>query len=690
MLTKLLKKSGLKTDSLCYRAVTKSIDALTICGDNGTSLIYSQTIAVSFIIHQSGSLSKIQMLGITSLIIWTLLPVFTLYMCGLVYLTDLENKVEGGSPAFLLLIKQLQMRGVTISTGLTSIVLIMMALTIPDFWLTAAISFLAAFGGLKVAIEGLPQTVVIICACVTAWWFFSYLMPKGIGKINKLFGPITLGWFLLVAGFSLYSILLNPSSLQAFNIVFALRLLQSLSFGHLLSLFGVLILIITGWEAAQLDRKDYLLKGEGALAVLPIQIAFGLNTITTVLSVLAQCSFVLSLIDGSRTLSGIVSNNQVVTIAKELPNLFFGSMPSWAVLPMVIYAVVEVIIAATATTLGAQNLFAELNGLGYWYRMPRTFTNLENSHEFYIKPICESLKWGCIALILWAQSDENLASAYGTSVVAGMFVGSFLAWYLAPFVVEFSGLADRFKPIAKLGTRSFFGFFVLLFIPYLLGGLSKIFEGSWVTLTGAFVFFVFLNSYQWGEIQVNRELNKSRKTISELYREYEGKCSDRIGILLTKPGDQLDEGSDLVPAFLVQYARLHDVIPHQLVSLTLRIDPATPTISSGRFKLSEHNIDGHTVFHIDAVYGWADQINIYDPLWYASKKLTKQGIFLMRKQLILTSEVHLVSRKRTNIINKIRFLVYKLIRTNLSQPFHYWVGITSKANVVRVDISSKI
>jgi K+ transporter len=690
MITKLLRKSGIKPDSLFYRTTTKSIDALTICGDNGTSLIYSQTIAVSFIIHQSGSLTQSQMLGITSLIIWTLLPVFTLYMCGLVYLTDLENKVEGGSPAFLLLIKQLKKRGVSISTGLTSVVLVMMALTIPDFWLTAAISFLAAFGGLKVAIEGLPQIVVIVCACITAWWFFGYLMPKGIEKINSYFGPITLGWFVLVGAFSIYNIILNPECIQAFNISFAIRLLQSLSFGHLLSLFGVLILIITGWEAAQLDRKDYLLSGETTLAVLPIQVAFGLNTIITVLSVLAQCSFVLSLIEGSRYLVEISTNNQAITVVKDLPNLFFGSMPSWAVFPMVIYAVVEVVIAATATTLGAQNLFAELNGLGYWYRMPRVFTNHENSHEFYVKPICESLKWGCIALIIWAQSDEHLANAYGTSVVAGMFVGSFLAWYLAPFVVDFSNIPQRLKPITKLGVRCFFGFFVILFIPYLLGGLSKIFEGSWITLTGAFVFFVFLNSYQWGEKQVNRELNKSRKTLSELYQEYEGKYSDRIGILLTKPGDQLDEGSDLVPAFLVQYAKLHDVVPHQLVSLTLRIDPTKPTIGSGRFTLSEHNIDEHTVFHIDAIYGWADKINIYDPLWYASKKLTKQGIYLMRKQLILTSEVHLISRKRTNLINKIRFWVYRLIRTNLAQPFHYWVGITSKANVVRVDISSKI
>jgi KUP system potassium uptake protein len=688
----LLCHIGIDKDSLSFKALKKGIEALTICGDNGTSLIYSVTIATSFIIHHKGSLNSEQMLGVTSLIIWTLLPVFVLYMFGLVYLTDLEHKVEGGSPAFLLLIRQLKSRGVAISTIFTTIVLVMIALTVPDFWLTAAISFLAAFGGLKIIYPELPQYYVVILGCITSWMFFSYLMPKGIGKINKLFGPITLLWFVLVGAFGIIGIASNTDCFQAFNLVYGIKLLQSLPLIEVLSFFGVLILIITGWEAAQLDRKDYLLNVEGPKAVLPIQLAFGFNTIATLISVLAQCSFVLNLINNSDTLIGVTTDGIALKITGEMPNLFFGSLPAFFVAPMVAYAVVEVIIAATATTLGGQNLFAELNSFGYWYRMPRIFTNLENSHEFYVKPICESLKWGCIALMVWAQSDEKLANAYGTSVVCGMFVGTFLAFNLAPHFIQFSNTKAKYKPFFKMVTRIFFFFFVLMFIPYLLGGLAKVSEGSWVTLTGAATFFLFLNSYQWGEQKVNQMLVSSKITLSELYATYNTSCSNKIGILLTKPGDKLDEGSDLVPAFLVQYARTHGVVPAELITVSIKLDPTQATKKSGRYKLNKHQVGEHIIYSLDIVLGWADNVNIYTALKYADNKLKTDGepLDLIQDGIIIAGEVEIQSRTRTTAINRIRYWVYNLIRTNLAQPFYYWAGIKSKSNIVRVTLPTKI
>jgi KUP system potassium uptake protein len=678
---------------LLNRAWSQAVNAMTICGDNGTSLLYSTTIAVSYIIHHKGSINATQMLGVTSLIVWTLLPVFVLYMFGLLYLTDLEHKVEGGSPAFLLLIRQLKKRGVTISAIFTTIVLVMIALTVPDFWLTAAISFLAAFSGIKNIYPGLGQVWIVIFACITSWVFFSYLMPKGIGKINKLFGPITLVWFILVGSFGILGILSNPASLQAFNPAFGISLLQSLPISNVLGIFGVLILIITGWEAAQLDRKDYLLPDGGLKAVLPIQIAFGVNTIATLLSVFAQCSFVLNLIDGTQKLEGVTgAADAITTTHSEIPNLFFGSLPQWTLVPMVIYAVVEVIIAATATTLGGQNLFAELNSFGYWFRMPRTFTNLQNHHEFYVKPICQSLNLGCIALMIWAQTEEKLANAYGTSVVCGMFVGSFLALNLAPYFIQYTSEIDRrFKPLLKIVSRIFFLFFVIMFIPYLLGGLSKILEGSWITLTGAAIFFVFLSSYQWGEEKVNKTLMASQVTLSELYQEYDLKCSDKIGVLLTRPGEQLATGSNLVPAFLVQYARKHGVLPYQLISLTINTDSNIATKKDNRFKLHKYTIDNHTIYHLEVVLGWADKVNVYQAIQYADHKLQKEeGIDLFNNYILITGEVDIQSRSRTNNVDKIRFWVYNLIRTNLAQPFYYWAGVKSKSDVVRVGMTTKI
>ncbi|MBC7471923.1 MAG: hypothetical protein H7196_01495 [candidate division SR1 bacterium] len=129
-------------------------------------------------------------------------------------------------------------------------------------------------------------------------------------------------------------------------------------------LFRTLILIITGWEEVQPDRKDHMLDISGSRAVLPIQIAFSVNIITNILSVLAQCSFTLQLAVGIKIIHGIIRNplTNPFTIEKNLLNKFFGALPSQQIIFfMVAYALVGVIIA---TILGAQNIFAELHGLG--------------------------------------------------------------------------------------------------------------------------------------------------------------------------------------------------------------------------------------------------------------------------------------------------------------------------------------
>jgi KUP system potassium uptake protein len=689
LISNILSSLGVKPITLTHETITGSINALTICGDIGTSCIYASTIASGIVLRHFGSLNQPQILGITSLLIWTTIPVFVLYMFGLVYLTDLEEKVEGGSPAFYLLIRQLKKKPIAISTFLTTAVLMMMALTIPDFWLTGAISLLAAFGGLKILMPDLPQYFVWVPACIVAFWFFGPLMSKGIGKINTYFGPITLVWFILISLFSVIAITKNPDSLAAFNLSYGFSLIQSMPVMVTISLFGALVLIITGWEAAQLDRKDYLLHGvKGARTVLPIQIAFSINTVTNLLSVLAQCSFALQLAAGTQIFQGVHSNTiaKSFTVDHELPNLFFGSLPSQPiVLFMVCYAVIEVIIAATATTLGAQNLFAELHGLGLWFRMPRIFTSKTNKHEFYVKPICESLKWGCIALIIWAQTDEHLASAYGTSVICGMFVGSFLASQLAPYVISELNINETHKRWIKSCTTLFFGFFVIFLIPYLLGGLSKIAEGSWMTLLGAAIFYLILDSYRWGERRVSAVLSEQTVTIAELYQTYD--VSPRTGILLVKPeGKEVNEENQ-APVFLQKYVHKHGVIPEKLVCINIVIDTIANNDTVNRFSLKKITYSNHEIISIIAKYGWADKININDAMDYASEQIGKD---LSENSIFITSKVYLESRRRTSWYRWLKYQVYKAIRTNFSQPFHEWVGLTNPDDVVKVNFATEI
>ncbi|MBC7471924.1 MAG: KUP/HAK/KT family potassium transporter [candidate division SR1 bacterium] len=88
--------------------------------------------------------------------------------------------------------------------------------------------------------------------------------------------------------------------------------------------------------------------------------------------------------------------------------------------------------------------------------MPRIFTSKTNKYEFYVRSICNSLVIGYALLIILVQTDEKLASAYGTSIICSMFVGSFLASQLVPYVIKELNIQSSYKRFLKKAAAIFF------------------------------------------------------------------------------------------------------------------------------------------------------------------------------------------------------------------------------------------
>ena len=89
------------------------------------------------------------------------------------------------------------------------------ALLYGDGMLTPAISVLSAVEGLEVLQPSLHSFVVPLTVAIIVGLFL--FQRKGTAGVGKLFGPVTLLWFLALAALGVHGILMAPEILAALN-----------------------------------------------------------------------------------------------------------------------------------------------------------------------------------------------------------------------------------------------------------------------------------------------------------------------------------------------------------------------------------------------------------------------------------------------------------------------------------------
>src|SRR3954469_15274285 len=162
-----------------------------VYGDIGTSPLYAFKQAVS----ADETLSPSAVLGIVSLIFWALLLVVSLKYAILILRAD--NHGEGGIVALLALLDVRHAHAGSWRRSLLTIGLIGAALLYGDGVITPAISVLSAVEGLKIDAPRLAPLVVPASLVILAALFL--MQRKGTGFIGKIFGPVMLLWFVVLA-----------------------------------------------------------------------------------------------------------------------------------------------------------------------------------------------------------------------------------------------------------------------------------------------------------------------------------------------------------------------------------------------------------------------------------------------------------------------------------------------------------
>jgi len=243
--------SSLKKPAL----LVASIGALgVVFGDIGTSPLYT----FKTVLDMTGGNNAHTILGVISLLIWTLIIVTTVKYAG--FAMRFDNDGEGGILALMALLgAKRQGRPLLIAAGLFGA-----ALIYGDGAITPAISVLSALEGLNIVAPSL-QPYVLPLAVIILLALFA-LQPVGTAKIGRAFGPIMLLWFVTMALLGLWGIARHPSILWALNPYYGLNYLLHSGGGGFLVLGGV-FLCVTGAEALYADMGHF---GAG-----PIKMAWG-------------------------------------------------------------------------------------------------------------------------------------------------------------------------------------------------------------------------------------------------------------------------------------------------------------------------------------------------------------------------------------------------------------------------------
>jgi KUP system potassium uptake protein len=181
-----------------------------IYGDIGTSPLYVFNAIVN-----SKEISELLIVGGLSCIIWTLTLQTTIKYVILTLRAD--NKGEGGIFSLYTLVRR-QKRWLVIPAMIGGAALMADGMITPPISVTSAIEGLKQIDAFKHIEQG---TIIYIVLAILLFLFF--LQQFGTASIGKLFGPIMMIWFSMLAVFGLIHLTDDWEIFRAFNPYYAFK-----------------------------------------------------------------------------------------------------------------------------------------------------------------------------------------------------------------------------------------------------------------------------------------------------------------------------------------------------------------------------------------------------------------------------------------------------------------------------------
>ncbi|HSI95239.1 MAG TPA: KUP/HAK/KT family potassium transporter, partial [Methylophilaceae bacterium] len=410
-----------------------------IFGDIGTSPLY--TMKEVFASHHPLPVTPENVLGVLSLILWSLIMVITVKY--VIFVMRADNRGEGGIMALIALATQ------QAGDDKRKLRFIMLAgivgacMFFADGMITPAISVLSAVEGLEVAAPKLHTWIIPIT--LTVLFVLFSVQRHGTATVGKLFGPIMLLWFGTLATLGVMNILHDPDVLRAVNPMYAVHFFTD---NHWLAFvaLGAVVLAVTGGETLYADM--------GHFGRVPIRIAwFGLVLPSLVLNYFGQGALLL--------------HNPAA-----VKNPFYLLAPEWVLYPLIALATLATVIASQAVISGTFSVSRQALQLGYMPRTQIQHTSESEAGQIYLPRLNWALMVAVMTLVIGFGSSSNLAAAYGIAVTGDMVITTLLA------AMVFHGVWKWSWPL----TLAIAGIFLAIDLAFFGANILKIPAGGWFPL----------------------------------------------------------------------------------------------------------------------------------------------------------------------------------------------------------------
>jgi len=496
-----------------------------VYGDIGTSPLYAFRESLAAASGHGNAPDPAVVLGILSLVLWSLFIIVTLKYVMLVLRAD--NQGEGGILSLMALAQNAVGKNSAIRYGawISTLGMTGAALFYGDALITPAISVLSAMEGLKLVTPHFTPYILPLSLAIIIGLFV--VQRRGTAKVAVFFGPIMALWFLVLAVGGLMHIQDSPEVWRAFNPYYGMHFLMHHGYAALITL-GAVVLSITGAEALYADM--------GHFGRRPMRLAWIWFVMPALmLNYLGQAALVLS-------------------HPEAAGNSFYLLYPETMLLPMVILAGMATVIASQAVITGAFSLTHQAIQLGLLPRFHVQYTSEKQAGQIYLPKVNWLLLTGVALLILMFRNSGNLAAAYGIAVTGTMVITALMLFIVMRHVWRWS------RPLALMVVAPF----LIIDLAFLVANMTKVFDGGYVPLCMSAILIVMMRTWVRGSESLHQQTH--HHSIHELLSELNHYPPQRVAgtaVYLTSNTNQ-------APTALLQNLKHNKVLHDQNIMLTLR------------------------------------------------------------------------------------------------------------------------
>jgi len=561
-----------------------------VFGDIGTSPLYAFQATLDPRYHLN--LIVTDLYGIASLIFWAFVFVVTIKYVFIVMRCD--NRGEGGSLALYSLIQR-QLGDAAPKRWLLIAALFATAFFYADAMLTPAISVISAVEGLGVVSSAFKPYIVWIALAILISLFA--IQRHGTDRVGKMFGPVMLLYFAVIAAMGISHIVGHPQVFRALNPIYVWGFFSAHPLYSFLSL-GAVVYAVTGTEALYADMGHF---GRKPIASAWLYIVFP----ALILNYLGQAAM-------------------LIQHPEFVDNPFFHMVPPSLIVPLLAIATLATIIASQAVISGAFSVTHQAIQLGFLPRMRILHTSSRAIGQIYLPGVNWALAAMVALLVVTFQHSAAMLPAYGLAVVGTMLITT-----LMQYVVVFRIWK---RPLWQGGIG--FAVFVTVDLIFLASGAAKLFEGAWFPILVGVVIFTLLTTWATGRRLMRERLAEDALPVDVFVKSAASVHRVRGTSVF------LSTSADSIPSALLHNLKHNQVLHERVLILNVKVEdiPHVPPAE----RLEVHDA-GKGFYRVVLHYGFMDEVDIPADLIRINVcgegfNMMTTSFFLGRQKLIAAKE----------------------------------------------------